>query len=277
MQISVSDIEKMDYSQFVGFIRERNRPSGGIKTVHTVAVNAFIDDTKRMLEIGSNTGFTSVNMSLLTGCEVIGIDPNPPSVDEAKAYAKELNADKVSFQTASALTLPFDDASFDVVWSSNVTSFIGDKNQAIAEYLRVLKPNGILVVVPIYYRTTPPAEIVQQVSEAIGAEIQVWDKAFWNTLFTQVASGTGQALEKIYDTDYRYLDRAPALQSYIDLLMEKDHLKTLGKEQQQAVRERCEHFMSLFNANLQYAGYSVMLYQKRAIADEAEFFLGESV
>ncbi|MEK7153893.1 MAG: class I SAM-dependent methyltransferase, partial [Patescibacteria group bacterium] len=153
--MTVEDIEKMNYSQFVGLIKERNRPSGGIKTVHTVAVNAFIDNSKRMLEIGSNTGFTSINMSLLTGCEVVGIDSNEPSINEAKSYAEALGAHDVDFVTANALDLPFEDASFDVVWSSNVTSFIGDKNKAISEYLRVLKPGGILVVVPIYYCTEP--------------------------------------------------------------------------------------------------------------------------
>lgn len=277
MQTSITEIEKMNYSQFVGFIKERNRPSGGIRTVHTVAVNAFIDSTKRMLEIGSNTGFTSVNMSLLTGCEVVGIDPNRPSVEEAEVYAQTLAADKVTFQIADALELPFEDNSFDMVWSSNVTSFIGDKNKAIAEYLRVLKPNGILVVVPIYYRQTPPAEVVQQVSEAIGSEVKVWNKTFWHDLTTEVATTAGYNLEKIFDADYRYLDRKAALSDYIDVLMGKSHLQALSDEQQSAARKRCEYFMELFNTNLQYAGYSIMLYQKRTESEELEFFLSESV
>lgn len=64
---TAEQIKNMDYSSFVGLINERNRPSGGIKTVHTVAVNAFINKNKKVLEIGSNTGFTSVNLALLTG------------------------------------------------------------------------------------------------------------------------------------------------------------------------------------------------------------------
>jgi len=275
--MSPKTIEKLNYSQFVGFIKERNRPSGGIKTVHTVAVNAFVDSSKHMLEIGSNTGFTSVNMHLLTGCKVTGIDSNPPSVEESREYAARLGAQGVSFMAANALELPFEDETFDLLWSSNVTSFIDDKNKAIAEYLRVLKPGGTLVVVPIYYRTDPPTDVLRSVSDAVGVEIKVWDKQYWDDLFRSTAAAEGYSIEKFYESDYRYLDRKSALPSYVDLLLGKQHLKNLSKEQKQVVRERCEHFMSLFNDNLQYAGYSIMLYQKRTEEDETEFFLSEKV
>lgn len=275
--MTVEDIEKMNYSQFVGLIKERNRPSGGIKTVHTVAVNAFIDNSKRMLEIGSNTGFTSVNMSLLTGCEVVGIDSNEPSINEAKSYAEALGVHDVDFVPADALNLPFEDASFDVVWSSNVTSFIGDKDKAISEYMRVLKPGGILVVVPIYYRAEPPTNIVKDVSEAIGTEIKVWDKEFWEATFSEAASSNGQYIEKIYDADFKYRDRQKELPAYIDMLLQKEHLQQLRQEEQIAVRKQCEHFMTLFNKNLQYAGFSILLYQKRTQAEEIELFLSEKV
>lgn len=180
----IQEIESMNYSQFVGLMKERNRPSGGIKTVHNVAVNAFINSSKRILEIGSNTGFTSVNLSLLTGCNSIGIDVNEKSINEAKKYAKEQGVSKLtSFQKASALKLPFPNNSFDIVWCSNVTSFISNKNNAIKEYLRVLKLKGSLVVVPIYYIKQPPKKVVKDISEAIGTKIEIWDKIFWLELF----------------------------------------------------------------------------------------------
>lgn len=52
-------IKEMNYSEFVGLINERNRPSGGIKTIQEVIVNARLDEKKKILEIGSNTGFTT--------------------------------------------------------------------------------------------------------------------------------------------------------------------------------------------------------------------------
>ena len=204
---TAEQIKNMDYSSFVGLINERNRPSGGIKTVHTVAVNAFINKNKKVLEIGSNTGFTSVNLALLTGCEVVGIDINPESVKKATEYALKMGVqDKVKFICASASKLPFEDNTFDMVWASNVTSFISDKNLAIEEYSRVLKVGGTLAVIPIYYRSKVPADIVKGVSEAIGTEIKEWDKQYWLDLFLNLKISHAE-LDLYYNRDFLYEDR----------------------------------------------------------------------
>ncbi len=76
-ELTVTAIEKMHYSDLVGLVRERNRPSGGVRTVQTVAVNAFLGAGSRVLEVGSNTGFTSVNLALLCQGHVVGIDVEP--------------------------------------------------------------------------------------------------------------------------------------------------------------------------------------------------------
>ena len=76
-------------------------------------------------------------------------------------------AERVSFVTADALNIPFDNQSFDFVWCSNVTSFIKDKDRAVSEYLRVLKEGGTLIVAPIYYRKSPPGDLLDKVSEAV--------------------------------------------------------------------------------------------------------------
>lgn len=275
--MTVKEMQNMDYSSFVGLIRERNRPSGGIKTVHEVAKNARIGSQSTMLEIGSNTGFTSVNMALLTGSTVTGIDPNEASVTEATKYAGDQGAENVAFKVASALDLPFDGNTFDAVWCSNVTSFIDNKDKAISEYLRVLKPGGVLIVVPIYYVDEPPKKVVDEVSTAINAKIDVWDKAYWDELFQSVSSADGHNIEKFFEADYRYNDRGLEILPYVDNLMSKPHLRELDNEVLEAAKERCTYFMTLFNQNLQYAGYSIMLYQKRNIKDEVEFFLTEQV
>lgn len=44
--MKIEDIEKMNYSELVALVKERNRPSGRIKTIQNVAVNAFITKEK---------------------------------------------------------------------------------------------------------------------------------------------------------------------------------------------------------------------------------------
>jgi SAM-dependent methyltransferase len=276
--LSASDVEKMHYSQLVGLVKERNRCSGGIRTVQAVAANAFLSQGSRVLEIGSNTGFTSVNLSLLSGCSVVGIDVNPPSVEEATTYARENGVDgRVTFQVASALKLPFEDAKFDLVWASNVTSFIDDKATAVGEYLRVLKVGGYLAFVPIYYRKTPPADLVERVGKAINAPLRVWRRDEWIQLCHSAAEKVSIPLELVFDGDYEYLDRSKDVDAYCDLILSKPHLLELGADARKVAKERYSAQMQLFNANLQYCGFSIFLFQKRRVKEEVELFLSRRV
>lgn len=267
-------VSEMDYSSFVGLIRERNRPSGGVRTVQEVAVQARIGSDSRVLEIGSNTGFTSVNMSLLTGASVVGIDVNPNSVAEAESYARLHGlSDRVQFQVQDARELAVEDASFDAVWVSNVVSFVADKARMLDEVTRVVKVGGTVIAVPIYYRRQPPQKIVEQVSDAIGTPVDVMSKSDWRA-FYEKAPG----LELYYESDFAYdLIDDQDVERYCDGLMDKEHLAALDPGVQEQIRDRMGYFMRLFNENLSYAGFSVMLLQKRVERDEVELFTSHSV
>lgn len=265
--------KNIDYSSFVGLIRERNRPSGGIKTVHSVAKNAFINKEKKMLEIGSNTGFTCINMNLLTECECVGVDVNKQSIDEAKRIAKKHSInDKVSFFESNATELPFEDNTFDIVWCSNVTSFIKEREKAISEYLRVLKFGGTLVVVPIYYNYVPPKEVISNVSNAIGNQISIMYKNDWINLFEKNSNNNNVGLELYFSEDFSYMDVENKIGDYMNKILEKPHLKELSNENFKKIKNKGNYFMKLFNENLKYAGYSIFLFQKRKEKEEIELF-----
>lgn len=271
--------KEMNYSEFVGLINERNRPSGGIKTIQEIIVNARLDEKNKILEIGSNTGFTTVNIGLLTNAKVIGIDVNEPSIEKSKLYANKMGAKTVEFIKGTALELPFEDESFDLIWCSNVASFIDDKKQAISEYLRVLKPNGFLAVIPIYYRNNPPQNIVDEISKAIDCKIEIWDKNFWVDLFKRIGDEKKNYLEIIYEKDYRYLDQKDRLDNYIENILSKNlDSSIMESEEFDLIKERARYFYKLFNENnYKYAGYSTILMQKRKMPDEEELFLSEEI
>jgi arsenite methyltransferase len=56
---------------------------------------------------------------------------------------------RIKIETADARQLPFADASFDVVVSSNVLHLVPDSTKALAEVVRVLKPGGHLRIFDI--------------------------------------------------------------------------------------------------------------------------------
>ncbi|MDG4763002.1 methyltransferase domain-containing protein [Solwaraspora sp. WMMD406] len=265
--VAVAD---MDYSRFVGFIRERNRPSGGIRSVQEATIHARIGRNSRVLEIGSNTGFASVNIALLTGASVVGIDLQEESVAEATRYARQQGvADRVDFRVGDVRSLRFSDGEFDAVWVSNVVSFVADQHAMLSECQRVLAPGGTLITIPIYYREQPPQALVDRVSAAIANQIDVRSKSSWRTFFE-----SRHNLELYHEADYDYVDRTDQeIVEYCDTLLSKEHLRTFTDAQLDQIRDRASEFMMLFNENLRYTGFSVMLFQKRLVRDEVELFL----
>lgn len=97
----------------------------------------------RILDIGTGTGFFAILMARL-GHRVTGIDLTPAMLVEANALAEALNLD-VDFLEMNAQTLDFQDESFDVILSRNLTWTLPEPVKAYQEWYRVLKKGGILM------------------------------------------------------------------------------------------------------------------------------------
>ena len=97
----------------------------------------------RILDIGTGTGFFAILMARL-GHRVTGIDLTPAMLTEAHALAEALNLD-VDFLEMDAQTLDFQDESFDVILSRNLTWTLPEPEKAYAQWFRVLKTGGILL------------------------------------------------------------------------------------------------------------------------------------
>jgi len=271
--LTPDSIEQLGYSEIVGIVRERNRPSGGLNTINTAITFGRLTRDMKVLEVGCNTGFTSVNLSLLSGCEVVGVDINAESISEARRYSRLMGTDsRTRFQIGDATSLPFPDNAFDFVWCSNVTAFIEDKNQAIKEYLRVLRLHGTLAVVPIYYRIQPPDSIVAEVGKAISASLSITSKEKWIQIFKTTATSIGYALELYHHSDYAYHDRTEVIEEWVQRVCDKPHMQQYSMEVREAIKCRLTYFADLFNRNLRYCGFSIFLFQLRKMADEMELF-----
>ena len=71
------------------------------------------------------------------------IDLTPNFVEAARILTARCGlADRIEIRQANALVLPFQDGTFDHVWSYAVTMNIADKEGLGREVARVLKPGG---------------------------------------------------------------------------------------------------------------------------------------
>ena len=98
----------------------------------------------RLLETAAGTGIVTRQLAarLPPAVEIVATDLNQPMLDHAAAQP---GLQRVAWQQADALALPFADASFDAVVCQFGAMFFPDRVQAYREARRVLKPGGHLV------------------------------------------------------------------------------------------------------------------------------------
>jgi sarcosine/dimethylglycine N-methyltransferase len=115
----------------------------GLAATADLARLAGITAGMSVLDVGSGVGGPARFLAATYGCRVSGVDLSESFVDAAR-YLTERTGQSglVSFETASALELPFEDASFDVVLLQHVAMNIADRARLYRQIRRVLKSGG---------------------------------------------------------------------------------------------------------------------------------------
>jgi ubiquinone/menaquinone biosynthesis C-methylase UbiE len=95
------------------------------------------------LDVGCGNGAAPIHIAKKYHLEATGIDVDPDQIRQAETLSQGLK--NVRFLTIDGVQLPFDDNEFDIVSTNKVMHHIPDWEMALAEMVRVLKPNGYLI------------------------------------------------------------------------------------------------------------------------------------
>lgn len=97
----------------------------------------------RILDVGTGTGFFTF-LLCHHGHQVTGIDMSQQMVQHARCNAANFHS-TATFEKMDATNLTFENETFDAVLSRNLTWTLPDPKAAYTEWLRVLKPNGVIL------------------------------------------------------------------------------------------------------------------------------------
>jgi ubiquinone/menaquinone biosynthesis C-methylase UbiE len=96
-----------------------------------------------VLDLGCGLGGASRYLAADCSCRVVATDLTPNFVEAARILTARCGlAERIEFRQTNALALPFQEGTFDHVWSYAVTMNIADKEELGREVVRVLKPGG---------------------------------------------------------------------------------------------------------------------------------------
>lgn len=136
------DSYKENYEEFFrDFDNYRQRTEGHIaKCLQEINFSG-----KKTLEIGLGQG-TEAEQIIRMGAQYSGVDLTEESIRRVNVRFQLRNLVFDVLQQGSVLDLPFEDNSFDIVFSHGVLHHVPEIHQAQKEIHRVLKPDGKLVV-----------------------------------------------------------------------------------------------------------------------------------
>lgn len=112
----------------------------------------------KVIDIGGGYGGSARYLAREYGCEVVSLNLSEVQNERGRQQNAEQGLDdKVTIVDGDFENIPYDDASFDIVWSQDAMLHSGNRARVLAEATRVLKPGGSFIFTdPMQADDCPP-------------------------------------------------------------------------------------------------------------------------
>ncbi len=272
MQTKIGDLDKLDYNELISIVKETNRPPGGKNTVFEIINRLMVSQNTSILEIGTSTGFTAIEISRFVKSKITSVDINELSLKEAGRRAKGEGYTNIQFVKADVTKLPFENESFDVVIVGNVLSLLQNREKAIKECMRVCKKDGFIVAIPMYYLKRPTKKLVNDVSNALKVKITPLYKKDWVDFFSI------NSLEIYWSKNFKFdYIKDKVVTSFVDSLVNKSRMKDIDSAVLPKLHVKYKKYMLLFRDNLSIMGYTILILSKHRVWEDPELYTSTEI
>jgi SAM-dependent methyltransferase len=138
---------------------ERHRPGYPEEALRWATEQLGLDPGAHVLDIGAGTGKLTRRLVSL-GYDVVAVEPGAPMLDELRAAVPEAEA-----REASAESIPVRDETVDAAFAGQAYHWF-DRERALPELQRVIKPGGGLVLLWNWWNERDPLQ--RELGELIG-------------------------------------------------------------------------------------------------------------
>jgi SAM-dependent methyltransferase len=151
-----------------------------------IADGTELEPGTRLLEVGTGVGAVlAVLGQEFPGLELTGVDIEPKQLEYARSHLERAGV-KAALVEADALSLPFEDESFDHVWMMWFLEHVADPVAVLREARRVLVPGGGITAIEVDYSTARAEPSTAAIEALIRAMVQGMAASGWSDAGTRL-------------------------------------------------------------------------------------------
>lgn len=253
-------IKQISYTDFVGIINQWNVLPGSFVTLSKLAQFSGLNKKSRLLEVACTTGFSSRELSLLSGCSGEGFDLSEKSVRMAN-YNKEKYAPSIDFSYVVADGYGYKTKKkFTHIIVGASLGFFPDPQRMLRRCTEMMHDGGYLLASPFYITKPIPESLIkraQKVFEITPTGVSYKEiMKLYNKL--EILFEEKNELEQETEEELHYYCK-----STIDRACEM--LKITDENVYDAMYDRLYEVKKMSNDLRPYQGYSVLVLRYRKL------------
>lgn len=182
------NLEELQEELFYELFRDlpRQGPGSIFSTRKAYELISGLPEKPDILDVGCGHGMQSLELARLSQGKVIATDNYQPFLDRLKVESMAAELDHyLTTQNASMFELPFEDNTFDLIWSEGAIYIMGFE-EGLKNWKKLLKPGGFVAITDATWFTKDRPEEIQ---------------SFWDAHYPAITT-VDENLEKIENSGY---------------------------------------------------------------------------